>query len=49
MRIFFAQTRANCRGSSDRDEGSRIFDSPHEHLHLWPWDARTFGGHEHAH
>jgi len=51
MRIFFAQTRTNSsdKGRGERDEGFRIFYSLHEHLHLWAWDARTFGGHAHAH
>lgn len=51
MRIYFAQTRTNSSadGKGSHDEGYRIFYSLHEHLHLWAWDARTFGGHEHQH
>lgn len=49
MRIFFAQARTNSGTPKGVDEGFRIFYSLHGHLHLWAWDARTFGGHTHMH
>ncbi len=47
VKILFAQQRTNSFDASDSDEGYRIFYSVHEHIHLWAWNATTFGGHHH--